>query len=986
MSWFCHTTSKKRSNKTRVGAAGRKSRRKEIERRPTFVVVVKNFTASLRDELSVHRGQVVEVVCTKGNLVYVRDMNSSVGYVPNDHTLDIERIEGTFSNVNIVNGENTILSGDNITGPAPHPRLIDVSTLQRSGSSVNSIEVHQVSDVAVTEVQGADEGKATPSSLSSQVIYEVPRYPNGMAVGTTMSKEDGGKAPALPPRSSCLPSLAGIQQGCTHDQNGHHHPRCLQQCRPSNLSLSSPSSANSYRTNCPRHPTPPRSRYPYGPFPPVSSDPASCKCHTASTPLNIHPYTPGFPPCTPGCSPPAWTPGSTPNRISPCGKKPISQSFSANVPGSALSMGSTGLPTSYTSANLASNPGTSDGSRDLTNQKIGYGFIIPSSSSPTSSVPPYRQRAKVRVQRNRRYSSDVQIQSTISENISNEAKISHEGDPLDTSRQYSRRRSQPCLVTDRTSTPGHQPQRHLFQLPVRRSLSLCGPSCVHAPTGHSSCPCTPLQKKQPLPISIHRAPSYKEAVLSDDVNASGETDVKPSEIDGNSIPCHSLESGPSSSVSQRPRSTSNLIDEDVTEISMCTPDHVLPSDVKKPVGIYRCLRMHKPKFKGEIALRKNEMVIVLDYGRGEWAWVMTSANIEGVVPKSVLAKYHPNGNGIICSDSNGEHLAVSVGISSKGTTTKGNGTESVLQARNGIDAATQTEAFHVPLSYHGSSRSASVGLSMGYSSSSSVPTNESSPLSTSLRAETSERKGQIGKKEVKAGIVLLEAAATAIVEHVKVQKKTHPRTTKEWFNTMDSLDEKDRIAPLGSHTSLILRQVDSCSPSQLETATAAESSQSSKEEAKVRAVAPATSETAMTTVKIAAATGGSTTTEVAKPATISYRDRISSLGSASFNNKIAASLLPVARSGKQRTRQLGLSNVLTVIRNYSPPPTAKNCLTIKEGDILHLQMHMHYPKGWMWVWHTTRRSFGYVPKSYIAYTYNAMKRQTPRNNIQEDAV
>lgn len=956
MPWFCHTSSKKRSNKARVGGVGRKSGRKEIERRATFVVVVENFTASRRDELSVHRGQVVEVICTKGNLVYVRDMNSSVGYVPKDHTLDIERIEGTFTNGNIGNGQNTILSGDsNITGPALHPRLIDVSTLQRSGSSVNSVDLHRVSSVSVTEVRDEAEGQETPTSLSPQVIYEVPRYPDGTSVDT-ISKENGGIAPALPPRSACLPILAEVQSDYAHsyDHNGRQLHQPLQRHRPGSLSLSSPSS---------------RSRYPYGPFPPTPDNPSS-KSHT---PSNDRTHTPGYFACSPGCSPPAWTPGATPNGY---GKmRSISRTTSDNMSESA------GLPASSASAHFIPTQGASDVSIDATNPIVGHGFALPS-SSPTSSISPYRHRARRRSRGNRRYSCDVQVHSTISENISSEAVGNHRGEQLDMSKEVSRRLSQPCLVTDRTSTPSRRiPRRQTSQLPVNRSLSLCGPDSpfTHATTGQTSYPCTPQQQQQQQrkhPVLIRRAPSYQEAVLTtDDNRLVVSADVTPTEIVSKYLASNtirSIDSEHSASRSQRSKSGSSLIDatqsirasEDVADISMCPPDDVFLTDAKKPVGIYRCIRMHEPTFKGEIALRKNEMVIVLDYGKGEWAWVMTSANVEGLVPNSVLVKYHSNGNGI--------------------------GAESVLPAGNGkfgIDVATQTEVPH-NTPFHGSPRSASVGLSMGYSSSSML-TNESSPLSTSLRAPTSERRRGV-RKEIKDEIILLEAAATAIGEHVKVQEKTHPCTPKEWFNTMDSLDETERIKPCGSHMSSLSRRVNSCSsPTQLETAAAAESSLNSKDETDADTVTPSTTETAVTTRtrEVAAATGGTTTTKVVKPGTTHYHDRISGLGSVSFNNKIVSSLSPLPKPGKQpRSRQLGLSNVLTAVRNYTPPAKAKNCLTIKEGDILHLQTHMHYPKGWMWVWHTTRRSFGYVPKSYVAYTYDTIKKQRPTVETLEDDV
>ena len=129
-----------------------------------------------------------------------------------------------------------------------------------------------------------------------------------------------------------------------------------------------------------------------------------------------------------------------------------------------------------------------------------------------------------------------------------------------------------------------------------------------------------------------------------------------------------------------------------------------------------------------------------------------------------------------------------------------------------------------------------------------------------------------------------------------------------------------------------------------------------------------------------------TVKEAIKPGTTHYHDRISGQGSMSYNSQSSSEESP-PKLGRQKSRQqIGLSNVLTVVKDYNLAPNSKNCIPIKEGDVLHLQTHMHYPKGWMWVWHTTRRTFGYVPKSYVTYTYDTVRKGRPRINTIEDAV
>ena len=998
MSWFCHTTAKKRSNKRRVGGIGRKSSRKEIERHPTFVVVVKSCTASLRDELSVHRGQVVEVVCTKGNLIYVRDMNSNVGYIPKDHTLDIESMESTF--INGGNNDNVIrLSNGNITGLAAHTRSIDASTLQRSGSSVNSVEVHQVSNGTDDQPVEAGEGQTTPtlpSSCSSpQVIYDIPRYPDGTPV--VISE---GVAPSLPPRTS-LPILTEVQNSGTCSVN---HASCRRQrYHPGDLNLTSPVS-NKTQCTC----LPPRPKYQNGSIAPTS-DTSPCKCHTTTcgpnSPLTFsRPRSTscamGHPTYSPGFSPPAWTPGAnqrTEDGISPRdNRKPRSQTFSSNIPNS--NEVSADGPTSHASQTIRHNS-----SEDMMNQKIRRKFVNPSSSIPSS----FGQRMKG--QRNRRYSANI------AGNISFENASDYREDVLALSK-HSRRQSQPCVFKDQLastppvgSTSGNRclPQRQSLRLRARRSLSMCEPEFEVPPTGHSSLPCTPVQKQH----DQHRVPSCQHSVLTEDRSVAADI-TNNSEVVSHpiaSLPSRQFRSGYVVHRMQRSKSGSNQIDsvktieasKNALGVSVCASDDIFFSNVKKPHGIYKCLKTYKPKFRGEISLYENEMVIVLDYGRGEWAWVVTSANLEGLVPKSILVKYRSSRNGNIGNrHSYGSKSECPINIESR-TASKQNGTESAICVEDGslgIDVATQTDIPYIP--FRSSSRCVSVGYS-SYSSSSGVPTNESSPLSTSLRADT--RKGK-DRKDAQDGIVLLEAAATAIGEHVVEQTKAHPHKTKEWFNTIDSLDERERIFQhtgneSSDHMDLNSTQVHSSS-TQMEARATPESSLSSMDTTDAGTIIsplpggtsppavtplPETTETTATELKteMAAAGGTSVNEDVIKRGGTRRHDRLMSLGSVSFNNKIVSSLTSLPRPNR-RSRQLGLSNVLTAVKNYSPPSTAKNCLPIKEGDILHLQTHMHYPKGWMWVWHTKKRSFGYVPKSYVEYTYDTTKKN--QSTTQEDEV
>lgn len=76
--------------------------------------------------------------------------------------------------------------------------------------------------------------------------------------------------------------------------------------------------------------------------------------------------------------------------------------------------------------------------------------------------------------------------------------------------------------------------------------------------------------------------------------------------------------------------------------SQCGEDDVFFPTVRKPLGIYRVIGNYLKAVPGEATVRKNEYVIAAGIGVGEWASIITSTGIEGLVPKSVLQRYAPN--------------------------------------------------------------------------------------------------------------------------------------------------------------------------------------------------------------------------------------------------------------------------------------------------------------------------------------------------------
>lgn len=146
------------------------------------------------------------------------------------------------------------------------------------------------------------------------------------------------------------------------------------------------------------------------------------------------------------------------------------------------------------------------------------------------------------------------------------------------------------------------------------------------------CQCTQQMNTHVTPVQ--RSFSYQEAVLSTEDKLSH---IPHARLSSNDCPECSKKNCDCSQPQRLPRTLGKFGSSGVCYDS----DDVFWPDTpsKKPYGIYRCRQDYEPKFKGEITLGQNELVIVLDYGKGEWAWIITNDNIEGLIPKHLLVRY-----------------------------------------------------------------------------------------------------------------------------------------------------------------------------------------------------------------------------------------------------------------------------------------------------------------------------------------------------------
>ena len=406
-------------------------------------------------------------------------------------------------------------------------------------------------------------------------------------------------------------------------------------------------------------------------------------------------------------------------------------------------------------------------------------------------------------------------------------------------------------------------------------------------------------KREPRRRSLHRAFSYQEAVISADENLYGLTaGIKPSDLE--TAPANQQEETREGDHFDTLESFQSGVSH-VSEYNMTDTDDVFLPENKKPLGIYRCQINYKPQFEGEILLQENELVIMLDKGRGEWAWVLTSTNVEGLVPKHILAKYH-------------HHPRTRISTCAGSQTSIGTQTELI------VTTPLVKQICSSPVSARGSRSSVR------------SPASKSSPH----KRHRAREKVDLGMKHQTDTVAAAAAAQTDCLN-------------TPWFDTADS---RDRTPP----------ELDSATPTR-------------------------------DTTDSTACVQSTPSLAQSAPPKLSSRSRLrlnlkSSPTQGHHNVVRAINFEPEndtmnTLSSRRKFRQ---TPVLSAVKNYDPPVNAKNCLSLTKGDILYTQPHMHYPKGWMWVWHSTQKTFGYVPKDSVAFMYLVQKKNRRQLDSTEDAV
>lgn len=384
--------------------------------------------------------------------------------------------------------------------------------------------------------------------------------------------------------------------------------------------------------------------------------------------------------------------------------------------------------------------------------------------------------------------------------------------------------------------------------------------------------------------SVYHANSYKEAVTGDEKLYGLMAGFKQSDLQG-------------MCTKHQPPGSERMVSMGglghfTTDLARI-PDDVFVSQVRKPHGIFNCLEAYTPQYQGEIALRESELVIVLEMGRGEWAWVLTSDNHEGLVPKNRLSRYSAKKT---CG------LQYFSRLSSVGTQT-----ELVLSG---------------PVH--------ELACSAGTSSGASSP----------ARGTRRQRCAQLTSSKA-------------------VQTDSWLDVSPDWFKTVDSTNSSYACQP----SPLISRTPTPAlhSGSKPETPSGSKCHPPPQPQPHAQPQPQCSAETS--------------TSASHKPTLHHEGDTVKPLGS---------SVEPISTSitSINLKRQIQQKPVLTAVHDYSPPPNAKNALSLHKGDILYIQPHMVQSSSWLWVYHSTQRSFGFVPKTSVAFVYLVQRQARHSGSIE----
>lgn len=460
-----------------------------------------------------------------------------------------------------------------------------------------------------------------------------------------------------------------------------------------------------------------------------------------------------------------------------------------------------------------------------------------------------------------------------------------------------------------------------------------------------------------------------------------------------------------------------------------TDDVFLP-EAKKPVGIYQCAETYEPRFEGEMPLQRDEVVVVMEVGRGEWVWAVGTENKEGLVPKSLLHKYRPDipeeREEFEEEQDMGEEREDGGERREEETMVLTNVRSSAAALTDTSTSATQTELIINGVVWEISSSvptqqrmaltqppdTATVSIQTEFTSpnwfqnNTPTPTPKNTlPRSTSISTTTHMHQEHTATQPNPS--TRTTTAATSAQPKLLCAPRSSPATTSrqpppptahpEPVSSASSLNPRTHTegSLTGSHTP----QRPSISVQSPGNGARRDVLQDSS------TATPATECVAGNSTTTPQATrhppGAGNATRGGPPCSVrghlpvvssntgtiqrhrqALRQHVRVVTSVPFepDNEAATNCTQSLAASRRRVQP---TPIVTALRDYAPPQQAKNALALRKGDVMYAQPHVPYPYGWIWVYHTVLKKYGYVPKDYIAYMYLVQKDQ---GTILEDVV
>ena len=385
-------------------------------------------------------------------------------------------------------------------------------------------------------------------------------------------------------------------------------------------------------------------------------------------------------------------------------------------------------------------------------------------------------------------------------------------------------------------------------------------------------------------------------------------------------------------------------------------DDVFLPESGKPVGIYQSMATYEAKFQGELSLKKDEIIVVMEVGKGEWVRAVGSDQREGLVPKELLHKYRPDEE-----EDEGEEEE-----------------EEGVDGREASGGASSESVQHVIVRRRRMSESVTYSVATSATQTELIINGIVREVSSS--SSSSDEEGR--RRE--CGCARAVAASTPpriALETINVAVQTEftspnwfkdnsptptPTSTSPHHTVATSTSTRPTLNPSHPHAACVTSSMTQATPPHPPSTTPTRASflPLVPRVPSIIVQSPGGSGTQAVlgwSAHSAGGTGGGADTVRQRQALWRHRHIVNSVRFQPENN--ASISLPVFKRRVQPTP------IVTALKDYTPSGGAGNVLAVHQGDIFYAQPHVPYPHGFVWVYHTTARRYGYVPTDHIAYLY-----------------